>query len=47
MINDDRIEAKKERALRAAGFTSIEAYGSYQKAPFDPVESRDLILVAR
>ena len=39
--------AQIESALRSAGFTSIEAYGSYQKAPFDPAESRDLILVAR
>jgi glycine/sarcosine N-methyltransferase len=36
-----------ESVFRAAGFASIEALGSYQKAPFDPVESRDLILVAR
>lgn len=36
-----------ETALRTAGFTTIEAYGSYQKAPFDPAESRDLVLVAR
>jgi len=39
--------AQIESALRGAGFTSIEAYGSYQKTPFDPAESRDLILVAR
>jgi hypothetical protein len=36
-----------ESAFRAAGFASIEAFGSYQKAPFDSGESRDLILVAR
>jgi len=36
-----------ESAFRAAGFASVEALGSYQKAPFDPVESRDLILIAR
>lgn len=36
-----------ESAFRAAGFASIEVFGSYQKAPFDPAESRDLILVAR
>jgi glycine/sarcosine N-methyltransferase len=36
-----------EDALRDAGFASIEALGSYQKAPFDPAESRDLILIAR
>jgi len=39
--------AQIELAFRGAGFASIEAYGSYQKAPFDPAESRDLILVAR
>ena len=39
--------AQIETALRGAGFTSIETWGSYQKAPFDPAESRDLILVAR
>ncbi|HXA19303.1 MAG TPA: class I SAM-dependent methyltransferase [Thermoanaerobaculia bacterium] len=33
--------------FRAAGFASVEALGSYLKAPFDPVESRDLILIAR
>jgi SAM-dependent methyltransferase len=36
-----------EIAFRAAGFASIEVFGSYQKAPFDPAESRDLILIAR
>lgn len=36
-----------EDALRDAGFASVIAYGSYQKAPFDPGESRDLIVVAR
>jgi glycine/sarcosine N-methyltransferase len=36
-----------ESALRDAGFTLIEALGSYQKTPFDPAESRDLILIAR
>lgn len=36
-----------EEALRGAGFVSIETFGSYQKAPFDPSESRDLIVVAR
>jgi SAM-dependent methyltransferase len=39
--------AQIESACRSAGFTSIDVYGSYQKAPFDPAESRDLILVAR
>lgn len=36
-----------ESAFRDAGFASIEAFGTYQKAPFDAEESRDLILVAR
>jgi SAM-dependent methyltransferase len=36
-----------ESAFRAAGFASVEVFGSYQKAPFDPGESRDLILIAR
>jgi hypothetical protein len=29
------------------GFDSIEVFGTYQRAPFDPAESRDVILVAR
>jgi len=36
-----------ESAFRASGLASIEVFGSYQKAPFDPAESRDLILIAR
>jgi SAM-dependent methyltransferase len=36
-----------EGTFRAAGFASIEVFGSYQKAPFDPEESWDLILIAR
>jgi SAM-dependent methyltransferase len=39
--------AQIESAFRDAGFASIEALGSYQKVPFDPAESRDLILIAR
>ena len=39
--------AQLETALRNNGFSSIDAYGSYQKAPFEPAESRDLIVVAR
>jgi SAM-dependent methyltransferase len=39
--------AQIESAFRAAGFGSIEVFGTYQRAPFDPAESRDLILVAR
>ena len=53
MVASQRVEirgwrrAQIEAALRSNGFTSFEAYGSYQKAPFDPQESRDLILIAR
>ena len=36
-----------ERALREAGFASIAFYGAYDKAPFAPAESRDVIVVAR
>lgn len=36
-----------ESAFRDAGFASIEVFGSYQRAPFDPAESRDVVLVAR
>ena len=36
-----------ESAFRAAGFNSVEFLGSYQKAQFDPAESRDLIMIAR
>jgi SAM-dependent methyltransferase len=39
--------AEIDRTLREAGFADIEAYGSYQKAAFEPAESRDLILIAR
>ena len=36
-----------EGALRDAGFESIVVYGSYDKAPFEAGESRDVIVVAR
>lgn len=36
-----------EQALSNAGFTLIEIFGSYTKQPFDPEESRDVIIVAR
>lgn len=39
--------AEVERVLRDAGFPSIELYGSYDKAPFEAAESRDVIVVAR
>jgi SAM-dependent methyltransferase len=39
--------AEVERTLRDAGFASIALYGSYDKAPFEAAESRDVILIAR
>jgi SAM-dependent methyltransferase len=39
--------AEVERTLREAGFASIVLYGSYDKAPFEAEESRDVIVVAR
>jgi SAM-dependent methyltransferase len=36
-----------ELAFRNAGFHSTETWGSFQKAPFEPTESRDVIFVAR
>jgi SAM-dependent methyltransferase len=53
LITSQRVEirgwrrAEIESAFRDGGFASIELFGSYAKAPFDPPESRDLILVAR
>ncbi|HYU24235.1 MAG TPA: class I SAM-dependent methyltransferase [Thermoanaerobaculia bacterium] len=38
--------AEIERTFREAGFASVEVFGSYQKAPFEAAESRDVILVA-
>src|SRR6266498_355868 len=35
-----------ERTFHEAGFASVEVFGSYQKAPFEAAESRDVILVA-
>lgn len=35
-----------EAAFAAAGFVHRELYGSFERRPFDPLESRDLILVA-
>lgn len=34
-------------AFRAAGFAATELFGSYQRAPFEAGESRDVIFVAR
>ncbi len=39
--------AQVEKVFRDAGFASIEVFGTYQKVPFEPAESRDLILLAR
>lgn len=39
--------AELEEALAAAGFRQIEAYGGFDGAPFDPLASRDLLLIAR
>lgn len=36
-----------DRAFRDAGFASTETLGSFQKAPFEPDESRDVIFIAR
>lgn len=36
-----------ESIFRDAGFTTFEAWGSYTREPFNDVESRDLILIAR
>ena len=36
-----------EAAFDAAGFSERVFYGAFDKRPFDPLESRDLILVAR
>lgn len=36
-----------EAALREAGFTAIDAYGTVGNAPYDRLESSDVVLVAR
>lgn len=36
-----------ESALLDAGFAFVELFGSYQRAPFEKTESRDVIVVAR
>jgi glycine/sarcosine N-methyltransferase len=36
-----------EGALAEAGFSSIETFGGYDGAPFDPATSPDLVIVAR
>jgi glycine/sarcosine N-methyltransferase len=35
------------RFLNEAGFAKVELFGSYQGEPFDPLESHDLIVIAR
>ncbi len=39
--------ATLENALRAAGFTAVEVYGSYARGPFDAPDAADLVAVAR
>lgn len=39
--------AQFEKVFREAGFASIVFYGAYDKAPFEPGESRDVIAIAR
>lgn len=52
LVASQRVEIRGWRgsdlveAFRAAGFPSTELFGSYQKAPFDAAESRDVIFVA-
>ncbi len=42
-----RHESKGLFAQDAAGFSSLEAFGGYGGAPFDPSSSADLVIVAR
>jgi SAM-dependent methyltransferase len=39
--------AEVEEVLAEAGFETREAYGGFDGAPWEPLESRDLILIAR
>lgn len=39
--------AELEEALAGAGFESLATYGSYDKEPFDPRSSGDLVVVAK
>ncbi len=39
--------AELEAAFDAAGFSERRLYGSFDRQPFEPLESRDLIIVAR
>lgn len=53
IISTRRVEIRGWRrpqiaeAFRAAGFSSLEFFGSYAKTAFDAAESRDVIMVAR
>lgn len=53
LVASQRVEIRTWRrdqlvaAFSSAGFASVETFGSYQRVPFDPAESRDVILVAR
>ncbi len=40
-------QAELERAFRENGFSSVETFGAFDGAKFDPAESRDAIVVAR
>jgi glycine/sarcosine N-methyltransferase len=53
LVSSRRVEIRSwrreeiERTLGDAGFNTIDMWGSYQKAPFEAEESRDVIVVAR
>lgn len=53
LVSSQRVEirgwrqAEIERAFRNNGFSSIETFGAFDGAKFEPSESRDVILVAR
>jgi glycine/sarcosine N-methyltransferase len=53
LVSSQRVEirgwrnADLERAFRENGFTSSTTYGAFDKSAFDPVESRDVIFIAR
>lgn len=53
MLSSRRVEirawrrADVESALRANGFSTVTLWGSYGKTPFDPAESRDVVVIAK
>lgn len=53
LISSQRVEirgwrqAEIERVFRSNGFSPIETFGAFDGSKFEPVESRDVILVAR